>query len=87
MNQKVLNRYPSMFLADSTSQAQNLRTGWQLYYFYYRHPSLKLAMARHSERVNGMFLDGHVEGAGERRLQELGIEALFGPDLARGYYE
>ncbi len=81
-------RQPSdyLHLADTTSQAQSGRTAMQYYIFYFHHPSLKLAQARHANTANGLFLDGHVEACNRPRLEELGVEALFGPDLARGYY-
>ena len=83
---RIRNPSEYLHLADTTSQAQEGRTAWQLYYFYFQHSTLKLAQARHSDKVNGLFMDGHVEGMTSRRLQELGVDALFGPDLARGYF-
>jgi prepilin-type N-terminal cleavage/methylation domain-containing protein/prepilin-type processing-associated H-X9-DG protein len=81
-------RRPSEYLhlADTTSQAQDGWTAVQFYIFYFNNPKLRNAHGRHENKVNGFFLDGHVEGANQRRMEELGANALFGPDLARGYY-
>lgn len=42
--------------------------------------------ARHAESANGGFWDGHAETMGRRRLESLGIEALYGDDLTPGYF-
>lgn len=83
----VIDPSDYLHLADTTSQAQSGRTAWQYYLFYFHHPTLKLAQARHTDKINGLFLDGHVEGITKKRADDLGVEALFGPDLARGYYQ
>ena len=86
LSDKILNPSDYMHLADTTSQAQMAKTAMQHYIFYYQHPNLKLAHARHNDRVNGFFWDGHVEGAGKKRLEDVGVDALYGPDLVRGYF-
>jgi len=80
---RIVNPSGYLHLADTSSQALEERTAWQFYYFYFKHATLKLAQARHSDKVNGLFMDGHVEGMNRGRLNELGVDALFGPDLAR----
>ena len=74
-------------LADTTSQAQQGYTAFQYHIFYFQHPTLKLAHARHEKSVNGVFMDGHVEGMNGARLRELGVNALFGRDGRQGYFD
>ncbi len=42
--------------------------------------------ARHANRANILFLDGHVESCTRARLEELGITALYGVDEEGGYF-
>jgi prepilin-type processing-associated H-X9-DG protein len=84
---RVRNPSDYLHLADTTSQAQQGFTAYQYHIFYYQHASLKLAHARHNHQLNGLFLDWHVESCPQARLNELGVNALFGPDMVRGYFE
>jgi len=74
-----------LHLADTTSQAQGGYTARQ-YYFFKMDSDLKLVHARHGRRANGLFLDGHVEGCNQMRLDGLGIPAEYGVDTAPGYF-
>jgi prepilin-type processing-associated H-X9-DG protein len=47
---------------------------------------LKQVHGRHSARANGLFMDGHAEGASQQRLDSLGIAAEFGMDTVQGYF-
>lgn len=73
-----------LHVADTTSQGQ-LYTARQYYFFRAAGP-LKQVHARHSVRANGFFIDGHVEASPRQRLDSLGVEAEYGPDLASGYF-
>jgi prepilin-type processing-associated H-X9-DG protein len=42
--------------------------------------------ARHNNTADGWFFDGHVEAARKTRLEELHVQALYGPDTIPGYY-
>ena len=74
-----------LHLADTTSQAQGGYTAWQYYFFRVTSP-LRVVQTRHSHRANGFFLDGHVEGCSQSRLEGLGINAEYGADVAQGYF-
>jgi prepilin-type N-terminal cleavage/methylation domain-containing protein/prepilin-type processing-associated H-X9-DG protein len=74
-----------LHLADTTSQAQNGATARQFYSFKAAGP-LKQVHARHDRRANGFYLDGHVESANQKRLDELGITVEYGIDTAPGYF-
>ena len=78
---------PSDYLhvADTTSQAQDGWTAQQYYKFKAAGP-VKNVHGRHGGRANGLFLDGHAEGANRRRLEELGVAAEYGFDTAPGYF-
>lgn len=69
-------------LGDTTSVAVGGFTQEQLHFF--RSDSTNV-MARHSRMVNGWFIDGHSEACGKKRMEGLGVSALFA-DTARGYY-
>ncbi len=71
-------------VADTTSRGR-LGIGAQQFYFF-RAANENEVHARHSRGANGLFLDGHVETANRRRLETLGIEALFGVDTIPGYF-
>jgi prepilin-type N-terminal cleavage/methylation domain-containing protein/prepilin-type processing-associated H-X9-DG protein len=73
-----------LHLADTTSRGRQGIGGEQFYSF--RTDSAKEVHARHANRANGLFLDGHVENAGRPRLENLGIAALFGTDEIPAYY-
>ncbi len=74
-----------LHLADSTSQAQNGWTARQFYGFRAAGP-LKQVHARHGQRANGYFMDGHVESANQSRLDGLGYATEYGPDTKPGYF-
>jgi prepilin-type processing-associated H-X9-DG protein len=74
-----------LHVADTTSQAQGGYTARQYYFFRVANP-LKIVHARHARRANALFLDGHVEGCAQSRLDALGITAEYGADVAQGYF-
>ncbi len=74
-----------LHVADTTSQGQNGYTARQFYFFKAAGP-LKQVHARHSRRANGIYLDGHVEGSNQSRLDALGVAAEYGADTAQGYF-
>jgi prepilin-type N-terminal cleavage/methylation domain-containing protein/prepilin-type processing-associated H-X9-DG protein len=84
---RILNPTEYLYLADTTSQAQEGFTAYQWHVFSFQHPSLRHAHARHNNQLNGLFIDWHVEACSSARLAELGVNALFGPDMARGYFD
>ena len=77
---------PSEYLhvADTTSQGRMGVKAKQFYYF--RIASEKEVHARHQQKANGLFLDGHVEGCVRRRLESLGVNGLYEADTAPGYF-
>ena len=80
-----------MHVADTTSQGQD---GWTARQFYRFNAGpdpdtgsiTKNVHARHGGRANGLFLDGHVEGANRSRLEEMDVLTEFGPDTVVGYF-
>lgn len=74
-----------MHAADTTSQGQDGATARQFYKFF-AVGAVKHVHARHSGKANGLFLDGHVEGANRRRLEEMGVEAEYGTDTVPSYF-
>jgi prepilin-type N-terminal cleavage/methylation domain-containing protein/prepilin-type processing-associated H-X9-DG protein len=89
LRELVVDQIPSpsdyLHLADTTSQAQNGWTARQFYGFRAAGPA-KQVHARHSKRATGYFIDGHVEGANQNRLDSLGIATEYGPDTKPGYF-
>lgn len=77
---------PSEYLhvADTTSRGRQ-GIGAEQYYFF-RVDSEKEVHARHRKKANGLFIDGHVEGATRKRLETLGITGLFDVDAIPAYY-
>ena len=73
-----------MHVTDTTSRGRG-GVGAQQYYFF-RTVSEFEVHARHSDTATGLFLDGHVEPAGRRRLEAMGISALFGKDDIPAYF-
>jgi prepilin-type N-terminal cleavage/methylation domain-containing protein/prepilin-type processing-associated H-X9-DG protein len=73
-----------LHLADTTSRGRQGIGAEQFYYFRADHENE--VHARHGQQANGLFLDGHVEGANRSRLQALGIQALYDRDDVPGYY-
>lgn len=74
-----------LHLADTTSGGRDGFKGEQFHYF--RSFEEKQVHCRHSQSANGFFLDGHVEGARIKRLEELGIDPELGDDTVRGYFQ
>jgi prepilin-type N-terminal cleavage/methylation domain-containing protein/prepilin-type processing-associated H-X9-DG protein len=71
-------------LADTTSYG---RLGWggvQFYTFYTN--AQNQVHARHNRTADVWFFDGHAEGMSKSRLEQVGINALFGPDPIPSYY-
>jgi len=79
--------YPADYvhLADTTSQGQSGAKARQFYGFRAAGP-LKQVHARHDRRANGFYLDGHVESANQKRLDELGVVVEYGVDTMPGYF-
>lgn len=77
---------PSDYLhvTDTTSRGRGGVGGEQ--YFSFRTISEFEVHARHSDTATGLFLDGHVEANGRKRLENLGISALFGKDNIPAYF-
>jgi len=77
-----------LHVGDTTSQGQDGLTARQYYKFNaVPTPGTTINLhARHNGRANGLFLDGHVEGADRQRLDSLGIAAEYGPDLVQSYF-
>lgn len=73
-----------LHLADTTSRGRQGIGAEQYYYFRSDHD--KEVHARHDLKANGLFLDGHVEGARRPRLEQLGISALYDRDTVPGYF-
>ncbi|HEX7858704.1 MAG TPA: type II secretion system protein [Verrucomicrobiae bacterium] len=73
-----------LHVTDTTSRGRGGVGGEQ--YFSFRTTSEFEVHARHSDTATGLFLDGHVETAGRRRLQEVGVSALFGKDTIPAYF-
>ena len=73
-----------LHVADTTSRGKQGLGARQ--YYSFRAANEKEVHARHAERVNGMFLDGHVESANRSRLESFGILALFSKDTVPGYF-
>jgi len=82
---RIENPSDYLHVADTTSKAQNGYTARQFYFFRAAGP-LKQVHARHANRANGLFIDGHVEGCGQNRLDSLGIAAEYGIDTVQGYF-
>ena len=74
-----------LHVADTTSQGQSGYTARQYYFFRAAGP-LKQVHARHANRANGLYLDGHAEPSSRERLDSLGVAAEFGSDLVKGYF-
>lgn len=81
---RIINPVEYLHMADTTSRGRQGIGSSQ--YFYFRAESEKEVHARHNQRANGWFLDGHVEAMDRRRLEGLGIDALFGKDTIPSYF-
>lgn len=73
-----------LHLTDTTSRGRQGIGAEQFHFF--RVESEKEVHARHSQRANGLFIDGHVESANRKRLEDLGITALYDKDDIPGYF-
>ena len=73
-----------LFLADTTSRGRSGAGARQYYYFISDHENE--VHARHSNHADGLFIDAHVESCKRTRLEQLGIQALYGPDTVPGYF-
>jgi prepilin-type N-terminal cleavage/methylation domain-containing protein/prepilin-type processing-associated H-X9-DG protein len=80
----VLKPSEYLHLADTTSRGRQGIGAEQ--YYYFRAESDKEVHARHKQKANGLYLDGHVEGAKRLRLENLGISALYDKDTVPAYY-
>jgi prepilin-type N-terminal cleavage/methylation domain-containing protein/prepilin-type processing-associated H-X9-DG protein len=76
-----------LHVTDTTSRGRGGIGAEQYYFFYFfRTTSENEVHARHGGTADGMFLDGHVEAVGRKRLENLGINALFGKDTVPAYF-
>jgi prepilin-type N-terminal cleavage/methylation domain-containing protein/prepilin-type processing-associated H-X9-DG protein len=73
-----------LHIADTTSRGKG-GVGAEQYYFF-RAESEKEVHGRHGRSATGLFLDGHVEACGQRRLESLGITGLFEKDTIPAYF-
>jgi len=73
-----------LHLADTTSRG---RLGYQAVQFHMFRATNKLEVhGRHTSAANGLFIDGHTEACRKKRLEDVGITALFDRDGITGYY-
>lgn len=71
-------------LADTTSYG---RMGWGgVQFFSFRTIATNEVHARHNNTADIWFVDGHAESLNKSRLQQVNINALFGPDPIPSYY-
>lgn len=73
-----------LHVADTTSRGRGGVGAEQ--YFYFNAKSEKEVHGRHARQANGLFLDGHVEGCSQKRLEDLGIIGLFERDTIPAYF-
>ena len=73
-----------LHVADTTSLGRKGVRAQQFYYF--RAAGQREIHARHQQKANALFLDGHVESAARKRLESLGITALYEADTVPGYF-
>lgn len=73
-----------LHVTDTTSRGRGGVGGEQ--YYFFRAASENEVHGRHGDTASGLFLDGHAEAAGQRRLENLGISALFGKDTVPAYF-
>ncbi|MBI4663713.1 MAG: type II secretion system protein [Verrucomicrobia bacterium] len=74
-----------LHVADTTSRGRSGIGAQQFYYF--RSASEKEVHARHGHKADGLFIDGHVESCARKRLEGLGIAALYEADTVPGYFQ
>jgi prepilin-type processing-associated H-X9-DG protein len=73
-----------LHVADTTSRGKG-GVGAEQYY-YFRVAAEKEVHARHNQKADGLFLDGHVESCGSQRLESLGVTGLFAKDDIPAYF-
>ena len=74
-----------LHIADTTSRG---RQGLGAHQFHsFRMAAEEEVHARHGKNANGLFIDGHVEAARRKRLEGLGIAALYEDDDIPGYFD
>ena len=73
-----------LHVTDTTSRGRG-GVGGQQYFFFQTDKEFEVH-ARHSSTATSLFLDGHVETAARKRLETLGISALFGKDDIPAYF-
>jgi prepilin-type N-terminal cleavage/methylation domain-containing protein/prepilin-type processing-associated H-X9-DG protein len=80
----IQNPVSYLHLADTTSRG---RQGWgAVQYHTFRTNAQYEVHARHNNAADGWFFDGHAEAMQRSRLEELRVQALYGPDTIPGYY-
>jgi prepilin-type processing-associated H-X9-DG protein len=72
-------------LADTTSRG-HLGLGGVQYYNYRTNTLDSEVQARHNGAADGWFLDGHAEAMKKARMDQLGINALYGADTIPAYF-
>ena len=80
----VQNPVEYLHVADTTSRGRQGIGAEQ--FFYWRADHENEVQARHARKVNGLFIDGHVESSARKRLEGLGVAALFETDTIPGYF-
>ena len=83
--ESVSNPVDYLHLADTTSRGRQGIGAQQ--YFFFRAESENEVHARHGKTADSLYLDGHVEGTNRKRLEDLGIKPLVGPDTVPGYFQ
>ena len=73
-----------LHVTDTTSRGRGGVGAQQ--YFYFQTDQEFQVHARHSDTATSLFMDGHVETVTRRRLETMGIRALFGKDEIPGYF-
>lgn len=80
----IRNPLDYLHVADTTSRGRGGIGAEQYYYFQAKNE--KEVHARHNQKTLGLFVDGHTESCIRRRLEALGITALFERDTVPGYF-
>ncbi len=80
----VLNPADYLNVADTTSRGKQGYGAKQFYFF--RADTEKEIHGRHSSKANALFLEGHVEACGKKRLENLGFVGLYEADTLPGYF-
>jgi len=80
----ISNPLDYLHVADTTSRGRDGFGARQYYFFQVKNE--KEVHARHNQKANGLFVDGHVESCARKRLEALGITALYERDTVPGYF-